>query len=60
MHVQRGRSPKSSLSTALDHADPDAGHVVALLDAIPRACERAQEGIGQGRRDEEFVLDELA
>jgi hypothetical protein len=60
MHVQEGTLAKSLLSSALDDADPDAAHIVALLDAIPGAYERAQEGIAQARRGEGIPLDRLA
>jgi hypothetical protein len=60
MHVQEGTLAKSLLSTALDQADPDAEHIVALLDAIPDAHTRTQEGIAQARRREGIPLDQLA
>jgi predicted transcriptional regulator len=60
MHVQEGTLAKSLLSTALDGADPDAAHIVELLDAIPGAFERTQEGIEQVRRGDAIALDELA
>jgi predicted transcriptional regulator len=60
MHVQEGTLAKSLLSSALDNADPEPEHIVALLDAIPRAYERAQEGIAQARRGEGVPLDRLA
>jgi len=60
MHVQEGTPAKSLLSTALDGADPDAEHIVDLLDVIPGAYERTQEGIAQARRGEGISLDELA
>jgi hypothetical protein len=60
MHVQEGTLAKSLLSSALDGADPDAAHIVALLDAIPGAYERTREGIAQARRGEGISLDELA
>ncbi len=60
MHVQEGTLAKSLLSTALDQADPDAEHIVALLDAIPDAYTRTQEGIAQARRGEGTPLDQLA
>jgi hypothetical protein len=59
MHVHEGTLAKSLLSTALDGADPDAEHIVGLLDAIPGAYARAQEGIAQARRREGVSLDEL-
>ena len=60
MHVQEGTLAKSLLSTALDGADPDAEHIVALLDGIPGAYERTAEGIAQARRGAGIALDELA
>jgi hypothetical protein len=59
MHVQEGTLAKSLLSTALDGADPDAKHIVELLDSIPGAYERTQEGIEQARRGEGIPLDQL-
>jgi len=60
MHVQEGTLAKSLLSSALDSADPEADHIVSLLDAIPGAFERAQEGIAQAGRGEGTALDDLA
>jgi hypothetical protein len=60
MHVQEGTLAKSLLPTALDGADPDAAHIVQLLDGIPGAHERTQEGIAQARRGEGIALDDLA
>jgi hypothetical protein len=60
MHVQEGTLAKSLLSTALDGADPDAAHIVRLLDGIPGAYERTQEGIDQAGRREGISLDDLA
>lgn len=60
MHVQEGTLVKSLLSTALDSADPDAEHIVGLLDAIPGAHERTLEGIEHARRGEGIPLSELA
>ena len=60
MHVQEGTLAKSLLSTALDGADPDAAHIVDLLDTTPGAYERTQEGLAQARRGEGIPLDELA
>jgi predicted transcriptional regulator len=59
MHVQEGTLAKSLLSTALDAADPDAAHIVALLDATPGAYERTTEGIEQARRGEGIPLADL-
>jgi predicted transcriptional regulator len=60
MHVQEGTLAKSLLSTALDRADPEADQIAALLDDIPGAYERTQEGLEQARRREGIPLDDLA
>ena len=60
MHVQEGTLAKSLLSSALDGADPSAEHIVALLDGIPGAFERAEDGVAQAARGEGITLDELA
>jgi hypothetical protein len=59
-HVQEGTLARSLLSTALDDADPDAAHITEILDAIPGAWERTQEGLAQAARSEGTPLDELA
>jgi hypothetical protein len=59
MHVQPGTLARSLLSTAIDEADPDARNVVALLDGIPGAYERAQIGLEQARTGQTLALDEL-
>jgi hypothetical protein len=59
-HVQEGTMARSLLSTALDDVDPDAGRITDILDAIPGAWERTQEGLAQAARDEGTPLDELA
>jgi hypothetical protein len=60
MHVQEGTLAKSLLSTALDGADPEAEHIVDLLDATPGARDRTREGIEQARRGEGIALSDLA
>jgi hypothetical protein len=59
-HVQEGTLARSLLSTALDDADPDAKRITEILDAIPGAWERTQEGLAQTRCEEGIPLDELA
>jgi hypothetical protein len=59
-HIQEGTLARSLLATALDDADPDASRVTEILDAIPGAWERTQEGLAQARRGEGIALDELA
>lgn len=59
-HVQEGTLARSLLSTALDDADPDSARITEILDAIPGAWERTQEGLAQAARGEGTPLDELA
>jgi hypothetical protein len=58
-HVQEGTLARSLLSTALDGADPSATRITEILEAIPGAWERTQEGLAQARRGEGIPLDEL-
>jgi hypothetical protein len=58
-HVQEGTLARSLLSTALDDADPDAARITEILNAIPGAWERTQEGLAQAERGEGKTLDEL-
>ena len=48
-HTNPGTIARSLLATALDDADPDARTVTALLDAIPGALNRANEGRKEAR-----------
>jgi hypothetical protein len=59
-HVQEGTLARSLLSTALDDADPDAARITEILDAIPGAWQRTQDGLAQAARGEGTPLDELA
>jgi hypothetical protein len=59
VHVNEGTLARSLLSTALDEADPSPEHIVALLDGIPGARDRARLGSEQGRRGEGIALDDL-
>src|ERR1700704_1974496 len=52
MHMQEGTLARSLLATALDDADPDAKRITEILDAIPGAWERTQDGLAQARRRE--------
>ncbi len=58
-HVQEGTLARSLLSTALDDADPDAARITEILDAIPGAWQRTQEGLAQAARGEGMPLDQL-
>ena len=58
------RLPESTLarlmlSRAIEDADPDARSIVAILDRIPGAFERAMAGLEQARRGETIGLDDL-
>lgn len=59
-HMQEGTLARSLLSTALDDADPDAARITEILDAVPGAWERTQEGLAQAARGEGIPLDELS
>lgn len=43
-HTNPGTIARSLLATALDEADPDARYITDLLDSIPGAFERAEQG----------------
>ena len=58
-HVQEGTLARSLLSTALDDVEPDAASITEILDAIPGAWERTQEGLAQAACGEGTPLDEL-
>jgi hypothetical protein len=58
-YVNAGTLARSLLSTALDQADPDPVTVTALLDAIPGAYDRAQQGLADVRTGRVVSLDDL-
>jgi predicted transcriptional regulator len=58
-HVQPGTLARSLLSTALDDVDADARNVVALLDGLPNAYERAELGLAQAGQGATVPLDDL-
>ena len=58
-HVQPGTIARSLLSSALDDVDTDARNVVALLDGIPGAYDRAVLGRAQAAAGDIVALDEL-
>ena len=59
MHVQPGTVARSLLAQALDEADPDPRNVVALLDGIDGAYERAQLGLQQAQAGQTVSVDDL-
>jgi hypothetical protein len=58
-HVQEGTLARSLLSIAIDDADPEAQRITEILDSIPGAWERTQEGLEQARRGETVPLSDL-
>ncbi len=59
-HIQEEKLACSLLSMALDDADSDAGHIIRILDAIPGAWQRTQEGLAEAVRGEAIPLDRLS
>lgn len=58
-YVNPGTLARSLLSTALDQADPDPATITTLLDSLPGAWERAQEGLADIASGRVIPLDEL-
>jgi predicted transcriptional regulator len=58
-HVQPGTIARSLLSAALEEAEADPRDVVALLDGLSGAHERAQLGRRQAETGQTVALDEL-
>jgi predicted transcriptional regulator len=58
-YVNPGTLARSLLSTALDQADPDPATIATLLDSIPGAWDRAQEGLADVAMGRVIPLDEL-
>ncbi|HSP08726.1 MAG TPA: hypothetical protein VLU92_03920 [Candidatus Dormibacteraeota bacterium] len=58
-HVNEGTLARSLLSQALDEADPDPRHAAALLDGLPGAFERAQQGLADANAGRTMSLDDL-
>lgn len=59
VHVNEGTLARSLLSSAIDDADPDADTVVAVLDGIDDAWERAQLGHQQAAAGDTVALRDL-
>jgi len=59
IHVNPGTLARSLLTTALEEATPDPSSIVALLDSIPGAYERAQQGLREAKAGRGIPLDEL-
>ncbi|MDP9022609.1 MAG: hypothetical protein M3N57_07915 [Actinomycetota bacterium] len=59
VHVNEGTLARSLLSSAIDDADPDPDTVVAVLDGIDGAWERALLGRRQAAEGDAVDLDDL-
>lgn len=59
VHVNEGTLARSLLTSAIDDTDPDPANVVALLDGIDGAWERAQLGRRQASSGDTIPLDDL-
>ncbi len=59
IHVNPGTLAGSLLSTALEEAAPDPSSIVELLDAIPGAYERAQQGLREARAGQGTPLEDF-
>ena len=58
-YVQPGTIARSLLSTAIDQVDTEAATITAILDAIPGAWERTQEGLADVKANRVVPLDQL-
>jgi predicted transcriptional regulator len=58
-HVNEGTLARSLLSQALDEADPDPRHVIDLLDGLPGALERANQGLKDAKAGRTVTLADL-
>lgn len=58
-HVNPGTLARSLLATALEEAAPDPASIVDLLDAIPGAYGRAQQGLRETQAGKGIPLDDL-
>ena len=59
LYVQPGTVARSLLSTAIDQVDSEAATITAMLDAIPGAWERTQEGLANAKAGRVVPLDQL-
>ncbi len=59
VQTHSGTIARSVHSTTLDLADSDAATITEILDSIPGALERAQEGLAGARSGRFLPLEEL-
>ena len=57
--VQKGTLASSLLSRALDESDPDPDSIVDVLDRLPGAFERAQQGLEEIQAGKGIPLENL-
>lgn len=58
-HTNPGTIARSLLASALEEADPDPRNVTALLDGIPGAWDRAEQGLADARAGLGIALEDL-
>jgi hypothetical protein len=58
-HVREGTLASSLLSQAIDDADIEARRIVELLDGIPGAWERIEQGIEDAQSGRTIPLEQL-
>ncbi len=58
-HVQEGTLARSLLCLAIEEADPEARDIIAVIEGIPGAHERAMQSLERARAGETVALDEL-
>ena len=58
-HMNPGTLARSLLSTALDEVTPESSTIMDLLDSIPGAFKRANQGLQEIRSGEGIPLDEF-
>jgi hypothetical protein len=59
MHTNPGTLARSLLATAIDETDPDSRHMTEMLDTIPTAFERAEQGRGEAGQGAGTPLEQL-
>lgn len=53
-------TPARRVNVMLNEVDPGATRITEILDSIPGAWEKVQEGMEQAERGEGIPLDDLA
>ena len=59
IHVQPGTLARSLLSTAIDEADPSPATITEILNAIPGAFDRHQQGRADAREGRTKPVEDL-